>query len=376
MSANDLTTELNKLTEEFKSAIGRADEAATERLNNAIAEVEGKMRSLQAEANRPTGDANDDAEVKSYREYLRTRDIKSMSVGSATDGGVTVPKIIHSQIQAYLRDNSAMRQIASVVSTSTPDYNFPVQTTGSTAEWTGETATRNTTGTPTIVNVKPPVGELVARALITQTLIEDSAYDLQSFLVNDLGESFNAATGTAFVTGDGTNQPKGLLSYPTAAVTDKAGTRPYGTFQHIASGTSAALGDAEKLMDLTMAVKPGYRAKGKFVMTRATLNFYRKLKDNNGQFIWQPSLQAGVPSTLLGYPVYEDENMGEAGTAGALAVAFGDFEAGYVIVDRVSMSTMVDPYSFDPFIAIKARARVGGAAKDTSAIKFLKLAAS
>lgn len=376
MSANDLTTELNKLTEEFKSAIGRADEAATERLNNAIAEVEGKMRSLQAEANRPTGDANDDAEVKSYREYLRTRDIKSMSAGSATDGGVTVPKIIHNQIQAYLNESTAMRQIASVVSTSTGDYSFPIQTSGAGAEWTGETATRNTTGTPTIQSVTPPVGEIVARALITQTLLEDSQFALQPFLVNALGESFDQTTGAAYMTGDGTNKPKGLLSYATAAVTDKAGTRPFGTFQHIASGTSAALGDVEKLMDLTMAVKPGYRKNGKFVMTRATLNYYRKQKDSTGQFIWQPSLQAGVPSTLLGYPVYEDENMGEAGTAGALAVAFGDFEAGYVIVDRVSMSTMVDPYSFDPFIAIKARARTGGAAKDTSAIKFLKLAAS
>lgn len=179
------------------------------------------------------------------------------------------------------------------------------------------------------------------------------------------------------MTGNGTNQPKGLLSYPTAAVKDKAGTRPFGTFEHIASGTSAALGDVEKLMDLTMSIKPAHRAKGAFVMTRATLNLYRQKKYvGSGEFIWQPSLQAGAPSTLLGYPVYEDESMGEAGTAGALAVAFGNFSAGYVIVDRVSMGVTVDPYSFDPYIAIKARTRVGGAALDTTAIKFLKLSAS
>lgn len=377
MSANDLTNELNKLSEEFKSAIDRADNAATERLESAIANLEEKMRSEAADANRIDAGADADAEFKSFRDYLINRDVKSMAAtGSLTDGAVTIPKTIHGQIQSYIYDSSAMRQLATVVSTSTPDYNFPVQTSGAGAEWTGETTARNTTGTPSIENVKPPVGELTARALITQTLLEDSQFALQPWLVSNLGEKFVEATGTAYMTGDGTNKPKGLLSYSTAAVKDKAGTRPFGTFEHIASGTSAALGDVDKLIDLTMAVKPAHRAKAAFVMTRATLAFYRKAKDSTGAYLWQPSLQAGVPSTLLGYPVYEDESMGEAGTAGALAVAFGNFSAGYVIVDRVSMSVTVDPYSFDPYVALKARTRTGGAALDTTAIKFMKLSAS
>ncbi|MET0373690.1 MAG: phage major capsid protein [Rhizorhabdus sp.] len=378
MSAN-LIDELKKLENEFKSAIDRTDTAATTRLESAIGDLEAKMKAIETAANRPVIDAKaieNDTEFKDWRNFLITRDVKSMSAGSATDGGVTIPKVIHSGIQAYLLENTAMRQIATVVSTSTPDYNFPVQTSGAGYEWTGETTARNTTDTPKIENVKPPVGELTARALTTQTVLEDSQYPLQPWLVSKLGESFDLATGTAFMTGSGTNQPKGLLTYATSNVADKAGTRPFGTFQHIASGTSAALGDVEKLIDLTMSVKPGFRKNGKFVMTRATLGYYRKAKDAHGAFIWQPSLQAGTPSTLLGYPVYEDESMGEAGTAGALAVAFGDFEAGYVIVDRVAMSTIVDPYSFDPYIAIKARTRVGGAALDTQAIKFLKLSAS
>jgi len=375
--SDNLINELNTLSVEFKSAIERADESATSRLNTAIEGVEAKLRLIEANANRVSGDSEAaDAEFKSFRDYLITRDVKSMSAGSATDGAVTIPKTIHGQVLGYLHENTVMRQLATVVSTSTPDYNFPVQTSGAGAEWTGETTARNTTDTPKIENVKPPVGELTARALITQTLLEDSQYDLQPWLVNSLGEKFDESTGNAFMSGNGTNQPKGLLTYATSAVTDKAGTRPFGTFQHIASGTSAALGDLEKLIDLTMAVKPAFRKNAVFVMTRATLGAYRKVKGSDGQFVWQPSLQAGTPSTLLGYPVYEDESMGEAGTAGALAVAFGDFKRGYVIVDRVSMGVTVDPYSFDPYIAIKARTRVGGAALDTGAIKFLKLAAS
>lgn len=376
MSA-DLINQLNHLSSEFKGAIERADEAATARLNTAIADVEAKLQAIEANGNRISGDAgNDEAEVKNFRDYLRTREMKSMSAGSNTDGGYTVPKVIYNQILGYLHEATAMRSLATVISTSTPDFSYPVQTGGAGAEWTGETTPRNTTATPTIENVKPPLGELTARALITQTLMEDSQFDLQPWLVNSLGERFVDAAGTSFLTGNGTNQPKGLLTYATSAVTDKAGSRPFGTFQHIASGASAALGDLDKLMDLTMAIKPGYRKNGAFVMTRATLNEYRKVTDANKQFIWQPSLQAGVPSTLLGYPVYEDESMGEVGTAGALAVAFGDFKRGYVIVDRVGMGVTVDPYSFDPYIAIKARARVGGAAADTNAIKFLKLSAS
>lgn len=375
--SDNLINSLNDLSVELKSAIDRVDTAATDRINLAIEGVEAKLRQMEADGNRvSTDEVASDAEVKSFRDFLINRDMKSMSAGSATDGGYTIPKVIHSKIQGFLHEQTAMRKLATVISTSTPDYNFPVQTNGAGAEWTGETTARNTTGTPTIENVKPPVGELTARALTTQTLLEDSQYDIQSFLVNALGEKFVESTGYAFMSGTGTNQPKGLLTYATSAVTDKAGTRPFGTFQHIASGTSAALGDVDKLIDLTMAVKPGYRAKGAFVMTRATLAFYRKAKDTTNAYIWQPSLQAGTPSTLLGYPVYEDEGMGEAGTAGALAVAFGDFGAGYVIVDRVAMGVTVDPYSFDPYVAVKARTRVGGAALDSAAIKFMKLAAS
>jgi HK97 family phage major capsid protein len=376
--SDNLINELNTLSAEFKGAIERADNAATERLNNAISGVEEKLRNLAADANRPGSEADTAAEFKDFRNFLLTRDVKSMSAGNGTgnDGGVTIPKTIHASILAYLSENTVMRQIASVQSVTTPDYNFPVQTSGAGAEWTGETDVRNTTATPVIQNVKPPVGELTARALITQTLLEDSQFDLQPWLVNSLGEKFDEMTGNAFMTGDGTTKPKGLLSYATSNVTDKAGTRPFGTFQHIASGTSAALGSLEKLMDLTMSIKPALRKNSVFVMTRATLNEYRKVTDANKQYIWQPSLQAGVPSTLLGYPVYEDESLGETGTAGALAVAFGDFQRGYVIVDRVAMGVTVDPYSFDPYIAIKARTRVGGAALDTNAIKFLKLSAS
>ncbi|SOB86762.1 phage major capsid protein, HK97 family [Sphingomonas guangdongensis] len=377
--SDNLIDKLNTLANEFKSALERNDEAATERLNTAISTLEAKMRADEADANRVTtnGSAADEAEVKGFRDFLITREVKAMSatVNPTTDGGVTIPKVIAADIRKYVTDRSVMRKLAQVLTVTTPDFHIPVQTGGAGAEWVGET-TRNTTGTPTIEKVVPPIGEISARALITQQLLEDSQFDLQPFLVASLGDKFDEATGTAFVLGDGTNKPKGLFTYATAATTDKAGTRPFGTFQHVASGVSGGLGDLDKLIDLVHSLKAGHRANASFVMSKATLGDYRKLKDSNGQYIWQPSTQAGLPSTLLGYPVFEDENVAEKGTANGLAAAFGDFRAAYTIVDRVSMTTLVNPYSFDPFIAISARARVGGCATDTTALKFLKLSVS
>jgi HK97 family phage major capsid protein len=119
------------------------------------------------------------------------------------------------------------------------------------------------------------------------------------------------------------------------------------------------------------AVKAGYRANGTFVFNRATQAAIRKLKDADGDYVWQPPAKAGEPSLLMGYPVAESEDMPNM-TADSYAVAFGDFRRGYLIVDRVGIRVLRDPYSHKPYVLFYTTKRVGGGVQDFEAIKLLK----
>jgi HK97 family phage major capsid protein len=378
MTTTAVFAEFKRLEHEFKSAIDRRDDAATERLNNAIADLEGKMRDMEKAANRPSveGHSAEDAEAKSaFTAYMRKGDkieAKAMSTLVPTEGGYTVPKQLAQAILLAKQDVPALRSIANVISVSTPDFRIPFSPTGAAAAWTGEKDVRNETAAPTIVEIVPKFGELTAKPFVTQTLLEDSAYDIESFIISSVATEFARSEGAAFVNGDGVNKPSGLLNV-TSALTGDA-TRAFGTVQHVTSGAAADITSPEKLVALTMSLKAGYRANGKWLTNRDALLRARVLKDSTGQFIWRAGLEAGQASTLLGYEVVEDENM-PAVAAGSLSMAFGDFKAAYTIADRVGVSMIRDIYSHDPYVAFKTRMRVGGVVVDTNAYKLLKTGA-
>ncbi len=378
MTTTAVFDEFKRLEHEFKSAIDRRDDAATERLNNAIADLEGKMRDMEKAANRPSveGHSAEDAESKSaFTAYMRKGDkleAKAMSTLVQTEGGYTVPKQLAQAILLAKQDIPALRSVANVISVSTPDFRIPFSPTGAAAAWTGEKDVRNETAAPTIVEIVPKFGELTAKPFVTQTLLEDSAYDIESFIISSVATEFARAEGAAFINGDGVNKPSGLLSVTTALTADSA--RAFGTVQHVTSGAAADITSADKLMALTMSLKAGYRSNGKWLANRDALLRARVLKDSTGQFIWRAGLEAGQASTLLGYEVVEDENM-PAVAAGSLSMAFGDFKAAYTIADRIGVSMIRDIYSHDPYVAFKTRMRVGGVVVDTNAYKLLKTGA-
>ena len=185
---------------------------------------------------------------------------------------------------------------------------------------------------------------------------------------------FAAQEGTAFVSGDGTNKPKGFLSYTTVAESSWAWTK----IGYVATGTAGAF-DAEEpvdaIIDLIYALKAGYRQNGHFVMNRKTQAAVRKLKDSDGQYLWSPPTQQDGRATLLTYPLVEAEDMPDI-AANAYAVAFGDFRRGYLVVDRQGVHVLRDPFSAKPYILFYTTKRVGGGVQDFDAIKLLKFAAS
>jgi len=185
--------------------------------------------------------------------------------------------------------------------------------------------------------------------------------------------STSVLESSAFINGDGVNQPRGFLNYP---ITDE-GSRVHGEIGSISTGVDgdfAASDPADALVNLIYTPKQAYRANGGFVVNRSVLSRIRKFKDADGNYIWQPSSQAGEPARLMGYPITEAEDMPDI-SSGSASIAFGDFRRGYLIVDRVGVRVLRDPYSAKPYVLFYTTKRVGGGVQDFDAIKVLKFSA-
>ena len=299
---------------------------------------------------------------------------KAMSIGIGPKGGVAVPIEIDAVIGNVLKAESPIRRIAQVVEIGTANYRKLIATTGVVSGWAAETAGRPDTETPDFAEIAPPMGDLYANPAASQAMLDDAFFNVETWLGEEIGREFARAEGIAFVSGNGIAKPKGFITYPVSAVTDA--TRPFGTLQAVNSGAAGAFGAVnpqDKLIDLVHALGAGYRQGASWVMNSATLARIRKMKDNDGAFLWQPSLAADRAATLLGYPVVEADAMPDI-VADSLSIAFGNFQAGYLIVQRPETQVLRDPFSNKPFVHFYATRRVGGAVLDSNAIKLMRFA--
>lgn len=302
------------------------------------------------------------------------RDVMAaMSVGSDPDGGYTVTPDTSGRIVKKIFETSPMRQVASVTTIGTDRLEGFNDLGEGTAGWVGETAPRPATGTPQLGKWDIPVHELYAFPQVTQKLLDDSMFDIEAWLADKTSDKFIRTENAAFLNGDGVLKPRGLLTYPTAATADD--TRAWGTFQHVLTGTDATFGTTtngtDKLIDLVYAVKAGYRANANFMAARSTIGAIRKIKDGQGNYAWQPSLQALSGGTILGFNVVEAEDM-PVMAQDSLSLAFGDFREAYQIVDRVGIRVLRDALTNKPYVGFYTTKRVGGDAISFDAVKFLK----
>jgi len=305
---------------------------------------------------------------------LRASELKALSAGSNPDGGFLVPPEIEAQISQRLIAISPIRSIAGMRTISSNIYKKPFMTTGPAVGWVGETDVRTQTASPILDELSFPAMELYAMPAATATLLEDSAVNIDEWLAQEVEQVFAAQEGTAFVTGDGNNRPKGFLSYSTVANSSWT----WGNIGYIASGVSGAFpasNPSDVLVDLIYAVNAGYRQNGVFVMNRKTQSAIRKFKDTTGNYLWQPPASAGGKATLMTFPVIEAEDMPDIIT-NSLAIAFGDFNRGYLVVDRAGVTVLRDPYTAKPYVLFYTTKRVGGGVQDFDAIKLMKFSAS
>jgi HK97 family phage major capsid protein len=300
--------------------------------------------------------------------------VKALSAGSNPEGGYLVPPEVETQIGEGLKNVSPIRGIAGVRIISGSVYKKPFMTAGPAVGWVGETDARTQTTSPTLDELSFPAMELYAMPAATATLLEDSAVNIDQWLAQEVEQVFAAQEGTAFVTGDGSNKPKGFLSYTTVANASWS----WGNIGYVASGAAgafAASDPSDKLVDLVYAVKAGYRQNGVFVMNRKTQSTIRKFKDSTGHYLWQPPAIAGGKASLMTFPVIEAEDMPDV-AANSLSIAFGDFNRGYLVVDRAGVSVLRDPYTAKPYVLFYTTKRVGGGVQDFDAIKLMKMAVS
>jgi HK97 family phage major capsid protein len=320
------------------------------------------------------------AEAASFVDQYLRRGIESgletKAIGSSTDaiGGYAVPEEIDRSIDETLIAISPIRAIANVVKVGSAGYRKLIASGGTPSGWVGFEAARPETGTPTFTEVVPASGDLYANPAASQQMLDDAMFDVEKWLAHEIATEFARAEGKAFVAGTGASQPLGFLSSPNAATADSA--RPIGTLQFLGTGTAGgfpASNPADKLIDLVQTLRSPYRQGAVFVMNSATAASIRKFKTADGAFMFQPSLAAGQPATLLGYPLIEAEDMPDI-AAGSLAIAFGNFRAGYVVAERNATTILRDPYTHKPYVHFYATKRIGGQVVNSEAIKLLKFA--
>ncbi|MCK0068047.1 phage major capsid protein [Kordiimonas laminariae] len=359
---------------DLKSAIDDHMDAA----ENSIMGLKGRLDNLETELARPGsngafGFAADDAEHKTAflggfiqkgdDTALKAFEAKALSTGTGGDGGFAVPTVIDEEIEKQLVDLSPLRKIVKVKTIETSDYKRLVNTGGTGSGWVGETGGRTETDTPSLKEVSIVPGEVYANAAATQRALDDMQFDAEAWLQEEVAEEFAVKEAAAIVNGSGTDQPKGFLHADYTATIGKVKT-----------GAAGALQDADVLIDAIHALKSRYRQGAYFVMNSATLAAVRKLKDADGNFIWRAGLIEGQPDMLLGYPVTEVEDMPDMAD-GAFAIAFGNFERAYTLVERAGVRVLRDPYSNKPYVNFYATKRVGGALVNEDAIKLVEFSA-
>ena len=361
------------LTEEKLARIDRAVDEASRRVD--ALSLKSRRPVLGADPQDALGTREHKAAFDAYvrageSDGLKRLELKALSAGSGPDGGYLVPTNAEREILRRMTAISPIRSIASVRAVSVNTFKKAFSSAGPATGWAAETAARTTTGSQVLQDLTFPTFEIYAQPAATQTLLDDVTVDVENWIADEVEVAFAEQEGAAFVNGDGTTRPKGFLNYTKVANSSWS----WGNLGFLSTGVAgafAASNPSDVLVDLVYALKAGYRQNGSFVMGRKTQSVIRKIKDSTGQYLWQPPSVVGAPAMLMNFPVVEAEDMPDIATD-SYALAFGDFRRGYLIVDRMGIRILRDPYSSKPYVLFYTTKRVGGGVQDFEAIKLLK----
>jgi len=330
-----------------------------------------RLDKIEAKLNRPAGGSDrkeePSAERKAFATYLRmgpnapAEEVKTLVVSSDPQGGYLAPAEMSTEFVRDLVEFSPIRTLASVRTTGAPSVTYPKRTGITNAKWKGETQASEASE-PSFGQLEIAIREVNTYVDVSNQLLADSAGMAEAEVRLALAEDFGQKEGLAFVEGNGVLEPMGLLSDPGLGYT--------------ANGHATNL-SSDALISLMYAIPAAYRQRGTWLLNGSTLATIRKMKDGQGNYLWQPSYAADVPETILGRPVVEAVDMPDV-ASGAFPVLFGDFATGYRIVDRLALSILVNPYirATDGVTRIHATRRVGAGVVQAAALRKLKMATS
>ncbi|WP_313349795.1 phage major capsid protein [Paracoccus sp. (in: a-proteobacteria)] len=367
-------------------------EAAVSNLTTALDEANAKIAGISL-----NGGGTDDGLTDAEREYtaafagwFRTgegeRSLKSKareggvkaaySVGSEPDGGYTAPIEWDRTITDQRVEVSPMRRYASVQSVSGQGFKKLYNLRGTDAAWVGETAGRPQTDGSKLAEYEFSFGEIYAMPAATERILEDSEIDIAGWLAGEVNTEFARQEGLAFINGDGVNKPKGLLMFDATAeaALPAAQRHPLGPVAEVVTGAAAAL-TPDGLIDLIYDMPEDRSTGAALYANRKTHAIIRKMKDGDGNYLWQPPFQAGQPAQVLGTAVHELSGLPDV-AAGAIPVVYGNMAEGYRIFDRVGMSVLRDPYTNKPYILFYTRKRVGGGLWNPEWLRYHRVAAA
>jgi HK97 family phage major capsid protein len=366
---NQLVSELRQNFESFQEGIlTKADfQEIQQKIEERLDEVETKLNRPPAPAQPETKDEAKEIEFKSFFKWVKNgksglapEELKTMKISDDVAGGYLAPIQLQTRIIEKLTQISPIRQISQVETIGVSGIEFPKEGTDTvTAAWPDETLVA---GDYKFEMEKLEPHEL--RALVTpkRTLLEDSFFNIEGWITRQTAKKFAKKEGTAFISGTGPSRPEGLLTNSEIG--------------EVVSGNASTL-TADGIISLFYGLPSDYRKNAKFVLNNSSIKDIRLFKDENNQYLWQPSYQAGQPPALLGRPTVEAVDMPDVG-AGTYPILFGDFKAGYLIVDRTNMAAqrLTEVYATQGLVGFLFWKRVDAQVILAEAIKKQKVAAS
>jgi len=294
---------------------------------------------------------------------LQPDEKKALTVSNDSTGGYLAPPEYVRELLKTITEISPIRSIARVRSTGARSIQIPKRDGQFAAQWVSESGTRSETTGYTVGLEELPAHEMYALVDISEQDLEDTVFDLEAEMQSEFAEQFAKAEGTAFVSGNAVGKPQGFMDNSSVG--------------EINSGSADAV-TADGLISLVHNIKSDYTRNGTFVFNRATLASIRKLKDTAGQYVFQTGMMLGgnMVNTILGHPYVEATDMPSEGS-NTYPVAFGDFRRAYMIVDRVNLAVLRDPFTQATTGNVRyiARKRVGGQVVQAEAINKLKCSA-
>lgn len=350
--------------------------ATLDNLQEAIDEHSRKLAAASLNGNKePVRDAEYTEQFSAYFRSdvasKRLEEVRAAATKTDGEGGYLAPVEWDRTLSGRLKQISRIRQYAAVQSISSAGFTKAFTDRAIGSGWVGEQAARPTTSTPAFSSLGFPLGELYANPAATQGLIDDAEVDIEAWLASEVETEFSRQEGIAFLSGDGVNKPHGILNYVTGGTL--AARHPWGDIKVTNSGNAGAI-TTDGILGIIYDLPEEFEANANLFINRSSVGALRKLKDAGNNYIWQPSFEKGQPSTISGVPIVTIPGMPTV-AANAIVALYGDMQETYLVVDRIGIRVLRDPYTNKPFVNFYTTKRVGGGVKNPDAMKALRIAA-